>query len=271
MELKQKKFPGNVIITVTHGGCYIPEIVYNKLSKKFKEKSHRIIKNFSDFACSKLIPKNIPENQKIIAHFSRAIGDPGRVKDSPDLFRETDFNGIPIWDKPLTKAEKAYLVKNYYRKYHNKVLKSIQEAEKKYKTVIVFDIHDTGNRMLKPNPDDDRLRSHKFPKIDLGCLRGTSCKPEIIKVFAKALEKHLGMHPTIDKPFKGDGAVTTKYGKFFNDTLPKEKRFARNVIQVELGRYLYMDEKTQKTNHEHLKIIQKGLDKAIEEVGNIYL
>jgi hypothetical protein len=66
-------FPLNVIILATHGSYFIPDIVKDKLSKDFLNHNSRLLKNFSDFATQYLISDNIPNEQKIIANFSRAI------------------------------------------------------------------------------------------------------------------------------------------------------------------------------------------------------
>ncbi|MDD3066312.1 MAG: N-formylglutamate amidohydrolase [Candidatus Gracilibacteria bacterium] len=275
----EREFPRNILVLATHGSYYIPREIATREGEKIKIREKlradlrgnilRLLGNFSDFRTRRIIPKDIPKSQKVIAGFSRAIGDPNRARDAADLFRETDFNGVPIWKEELTSNEKEALLERYYDEYHSRVKAAIEEAETENERVIIFDLHDTGNLMLKPNPAEDSERKDKFPEICLGDKDGTACDPEIMEFFAAAVEKNLGIKPHINTPYKG-GYITTKYGKEYNDGLPLSERFKRNVIQIELGRYLYMDEKTQKIDKEKARKIQKGLEEAMREVGEKY-
>ena len=262
-------FPSNIVVLATHGSYFVPDLVRSKLSAQISALLHRGTRNFSDFASRKVIPDDVPPSQKVVAGFSRAIGDPNRATDAPDLFRETDFNGMPVWETPLTSDEKRTLIDNYHEKYHDAVLKAIETAESKNKRVIVFDMHDTGNLMMSPNPEEDTPRENPFPQICLGDKDGESCDPVIMQDFAEAIERHLGMKPQLNDPYKG-GFVTTKYGKDYNDSLPDAEKFSRNVIQIELGRFLYVNEKTQKPDRVKIDKIKAGLRAAMKEVGDKY-
>jgi len=265
-ERDNSDFPPNVIVLATHGSYAIPTKMRQKLAKSFDT---RLIKNFSDSATRKVI-EDIPTSQKVVAGFSRAVGDPNRSDDAEDLFREFDFNKNPVWEEPLSAEEKKWLIDNCYRKYHNRVAEIVENIEKKYPTVIIFDIHDTGERMLGEDSSKDSFREGGFPEITIANREGKSCDPQIMKDFAEMLKKCLGVDVRVNDPFKG-GYMTQKYGEKYNDNLEEGEKFHRNVIQVELGRYLYMDETTQKIDYEKLEVVKEGLQLAMAEVGRKYL
>lgn len=242
-------YPKNLILLATHGSYNIPFYVKLFLSKKFNE---RLIKNSSDFATANLIPKDFPKNQKVICNFSRLIGDPNRNLEDENLFREFDFNENRIFRYQLPKVLKRFLIKKYYYNYHKKISNIVNVDEK----LIIFDIHDTGNIFMKPNPKDDKLKKEKFPNINLGNLDNKSSSKKVIELLAKELKKELSLEVTLNNPYKG-GFVTKKYSKFKNV----------EVIQIEIGRYLYMDEKTQKINQKEINRIRKGLIKALIKIS----
>lgn len=269
LELDLDPKPTNIVCLATHAGSHVPEKYRCRLTEEMLSFNKRVLLNFSDHSCGSLIPDDLPADRVVVSEYSRILGDPNRHTDSEDLFPVEDFNGVAVWSTPLTPEDKEDLLANHYRKYHQKVEAVISEAESKNDRVIVFDIHDTGNLMLGISPELDTLRGEHIPEISLGDKDGESCDPEIMHAFALAVEKHLGFKPMINYPYKG-GFVTTKYGKDYNDALPESERFKRNVIQIELGRYLYMDEKTQEINQEQLAIIKAGLSAAMNEVGVMF-
>lgn len=251
-----------------------------------RDKRHllRLLKNFSDSLTRKML-QGIPDDQKVTAWFSRAIGDPARDENADDLFREYDFMKNeelknPVWKEKLTKEEKEWLLENFHKKYHEKVEETIKRTEEKIKEkggrVIVFDIHDTGELMMNVNETKDYKREGGFPDINLGDMDGRACDPQITSDFAKILKKYwkenFGNEPDlkINTPYKGKGYVTTHYGAEYNDNLIDDQKFQRNVIQIELGRYLYMDEKTQKPNRDKIKQVREILQKAMAELGRKY-
>ncbi|PCI24604.1 hypothetical protein COB57_04270 [Candidatus Peregrinibacteria bacterium] len=265
-----ESFPKNIVVLAPHGSYFIPEEIKKKLSLEMKNLSHRAIKNFSDFATRNLVSEEIPGNQKVVADFSRAIGDPNRARDAHDVFRETDFNGLPVWEEKLTEEEKEGLLKKYYDQYHAQVLSVIQDVESKNNTTIVFDIHDTGNVMMGADPTQDIKRKEFFPEICIGNKKGESASPEILEAFSSSLEKHLGLTPSVNAPYSG-AYTNIKYGVEHNKNLAPSEKFKRNVVLIEMGRYLYMDEATQEIDFDKVKKIREGLTAAMREVGEMYV
>lgn len=294
-EQTEETFPKNVVVLATHGSYYVPDRVRGKLSKGMetgieeggerKQYLLRLLRNFSDSLTRKIL-QGIPDDQKVVAGFSRAIGDPARAEDAEGLFRQFDFGaelgGNPVWAESLTEEEKKWLIENFHQRYHERVVGAIEKAEQEHDRVIVFDIHDTGVRMMGVAQNGDYYRKDGFPDINLGNLgeagdvNGKSCAPEIMEDFIEALKKHwqkaFNYEPRlgINEPYKGKGYVTNHYGAEYNDSLPQERKFHRNVIQVELGRFLYMDERTQKPDRERLQKVREIVQAAMAEVGHKY-
>ena len=101
--------------------------------------------------------------------------------------------------------------------------------------------------------------------ICLGDRFGATCAPEVMSDFAQAIKKHLGIEPNINDPYSGAPShVANEYGE------KREDKSKRDFIQIELGRYLYVDEKTQRVDREKAKRIKDGLSKAMQEIAQKY-
>lgn len=233
----------NIVVLATHGGYHMPKNIASKLTPEFQES--RLLRNFSDFATQAILPQNIAKEKTVVSHFSRAIGDPNRDKNAHDLFREYDFGGNKIWAQPLTEEEKKQLIQNFYDLYHGAIMDVLDQSEKEEEKVIVFDIHDTGSYLLGKTKGGDRKRRNEFPLINLGNKHGESCDSQVIKDCEYLLEQYFGEKPCLNDPYSG-GYVTTEYGKKYNEKQKEDKKFKRNVIQIEFNRSLYMDEHEQK-------------------------
>ncbi len=251
----------NVVVLASHGSFFVPEDLRKRLAI-----DERLLKNFSDFGTKYLLPDCVPEEQRVVAEFSRALGDPNRALDDTDLFRETDFGQRPLWKEPLTDKEKSECIEEFYQKYHHRVAEAIKRAEEVNKRILVVDIHDTGNMILGSNPGEDVIREWSMPPISLGDREGRSCDPAITQFFARALGKNLGLEVSLNTPYKG-GYVTEKYGEEYNQALPQGECFQRNVIQLEIGRYLYVDEATQTVLPEKCQWLREGIERALEETS----
>ena len=250
-----KNIPKNILILATHGSYYIPPYLKILLSSQFKKNNYRLLKNYSDFGTSKLISEKIPKNQVIICNFSRALGDPNRERNSKELFRKYDFNSVKIWKIDFPVLLKNCLTKKCYDKYHKQIEKKISQMEKKYAKILILDIHDTGNYLLPPNKKYDTKRKENFPKVNLGNCDNKSSSEKTLNHLAKIFEKEFKIKPSLNKPYKG-GYVTQKYG------VNKPKR---EVIQIEFGRYQYLNEKEQKTKN-NINDFKEKLLKVISQI-----
>ena len=243
----------NTLVTFTHASYYVPFYLRPFLSSNMKRDNNRLLKNFSDFATFYL-SEGIDERNKVICNFSRSIWDPNRGLDSHDLFRENDFNNIKVWKITFPNFIKKYLINKYYKKYHNEVEKKLLALEQEYWNVIHLDIHDTGNILMWETIQEDKNKDLYFPVVNLWNIDNTSCTNEFSNKICGLFEKEFWEKPKLNWPYWG-GFVTKKYGVWFSN---------RETIQVEFGRYLFMDERTQIIDQDKMK-------KAIDNFENVLL
>ena len=249
-------FIPNILLLFTHGSYHVPWELRPYLTDSFRKNNLRLLKNFSDFGTSYLIPADFPEEQRVVCWFSRAIGDPNRSSDHGHLFRSEDFNGNRIWKKRLGEGVKRYLWRRYYAAYHDIVLRRIREMERKHRTVIILDIHDTGNLLLGPDYDSDRERDKRIPMINLGNLDDTASSKSFMGRLADTFGKEFGERPWLNTPFKG-GYVTYRYGPRYPN---------REMVQVELRRDLYVDEKRQELDETRVEDVRRKLGNIIRSI-----
>lgn len=266
-----RTFPPNVGIGLPHGSSWVPEPFYSRLNPDLRANNDLLLSNFSDEGTTALIPTYVPREQVVFARASRAVGDPNRPSDHPDLFAEKDFNKVPVWQEPPTPEEKAELVRLYYDPYHAQVqaLLAHLEAREPQGKFIYFDLHDTGNCLMRPAPEPHDTRTPAFPAMCLSYRGGKTCAPDIFQAFVSLVTRYTGITPQIDDPYEG-GYNILCYGEQYNAGRLPEARFRRNCIQIEIGRFLYVDEATQTLRIDDTVRLREALMQAICELGFQY-
>jgi N-formylglutamate amidohydrolase len=116
----------------------------------------------------------------------------------------------------------------------------------------------------------DKFREGGFPGVIIWTKDWESCNPEITQYFAARLEYYLWMKPYVNVKYKW-WYVTTQHGlknrkeKDVNNNSANNS--IRNMIQIELWRFLYMKKSTQEVDWERMEIIWEGLKRAIADTG----
>ncbi len=251
-------FPKNILIILTHVSYYIPVELQDNLTDSMKSSNNRLLKNFSDFGTKFLISNKIPKNQIIEVGFSRALWDPNRSLESPDLFRTTDFNGIQIWKKELTKEKKEDLLEKYYKIHHNNVKRKILEMKKRYKQMLIIDLHDTWNLLMWVNTSQDKEKEKLFPKLALCDCEGETLNQYLENFIEKIFLDQLKIQPIWNNPYKSSFTIS-KYKNIENWIF---------ALQIEFWRYLLIDEKTQTKNSESDKL-KNWFYEFLLEIGDI--
>ena len=296
--LEANSFPKHATVLLTHGLFAInsedrkavvkqvesvKDDTYNILSPK--KRAYRLLSNFSDVWTRKVAKYmfiesgdewyskensandneayEYPENI-IIPGSPRIKWDPARATDAKDFKRRTDFNENELLPEFYGVNDNSW--EESHEIYHTKIPKRLTTLEKNGKRSITFDIHDTGVRLEDQNPEKDTFRPWGYPKMEIGTLDGSSCDPEILAFFVEQVEKYFGFSPVVNQKYKW-GYVTKKHGWEARKSLEEawENPNKRNVLQIELGRYLYMKESTQEIDHEQARKVWAALRMCIQK------
>ncbi len=266
------KIPENLQVFATHGSYSVPPELERYIRQEFGE---RLRRNFSDFATRDLL-LDVPDDQKLVPLHGRIGIDPARALTAPDISRETDFNGIPIFRIPLPEDVKRRVTAASYEPYHRALLDRMLGAHgDPRKTLVAVDLHDTGNLMLGTNEDDDRLRSEvqgwKMPPIIISNNPGPnqSASDSFMSALQDALKTQFNLGSDdvqINRHFLG-GHVTKHYGDRSTPALARAAHENRVVVQVELDRGLYLEEKTQTPIPTSMNWVRERLVRAVSEVA----
>jgi N-formylglutamate amidohydrolase len=228
-------FPENILLIFSHASYWIPDAFISRINPDFLKNNNRLVKNFSDWWTNLLIHPEIPKNQIIKVKFSRAIGDPNRERNADDIFRETDFWGIPIWKTPITKEEKELLLKTYYDIHHQSITNRINQLQKRHKNLLIIDIHDTGNLLMGLSQWQDRKKNILFPPIALCDNEWKTLPPNLREEIDTIFSDHFNIPIQWNDPYR-HSFTTDVYGK------PDQWIYA---LQIEFWRYLLIDESSQ--------------------------
>jgi len=248
----------NVLVTFTHASYDMPWYMKLLLNDDFKKYNYRLLKNFSDFATYYLSEWISVEN-KVVCNYSRAIWDPNRSLDNKDLFKKTDFNWNQVFKKEIPEFLKRHLINKYYKQYHKDIQDKIEHLKVKYWKIIHIDVHDTWNLLLWKDFELDKPRDYYFPELNLFNPENKACSKDIEEKIHNIFRNNFSYNSNIDNPKSTWGFVTRKYWDW-NEV---------HALRLELGRYLFMDEKTQKLNFEKIEEFKKVFDNVLLEIKSI--
>ena len=249
-----------LIISIPHAGSYYP-----KEFLRYKSIDIKKLKIMEDFKTDTFIDKiDLNLADIFIAECSRAVVDLNRSRQSLDnsmfnskiktipneeiLLIKSGLGVIPskcyseeIFKAKLPNFYMSKMLERYYDPFHKELKKRINYLKFKFGVVYLIDIHST------PTLSNDKK---KFPDIIIGDNFGKSSeenfKNNLISPF-----KNLNLRLSINSPYSG-GYITRKYGKKDNNI---------NVIQIEISKNYYMNEKTfeLKNNLNNIKSIFKSI------------
>jgi N-formylglutamate amidohydrolase len=187
------------------------------------------------------------------ARFARAYLDPNRepFELDPAMFEDAlpDFvnrhsprvrvglgtiarvvaSGEEIYARKLLFAEATQRIEQLYRPYHRALSQLIETTRNRFGYYMLLDCHSMPSTTLPARGGLSRSRID----IVLGDCHGTSCDP-IVSDTAQNFLVDRGYAVARNAPYAG-GFTTTHYGK------PED---GGHCLQIELGRGLYMDERS---------------------------
>ncbi len=187
------------------------------------------------------------------ARFARAYLDPNRepFELDPAMFEDAlpDFvnrhsprvrvglgtiarvvaSGEEIYARKLRFAEAVQRIERLYRPYHRALAQLVEATRNRFGFYLLLDCHSMPSTTLPPRAGLGRGRVD----IVLGDCHGTSCDP-IVSDTAQRVLVDKGYAVVRNAPYAG-GFTTTHYGK------PAD---GGHCLQIEIGRGLYMDERS---------------------------
>ena len=277
----ENNFPKSIINLLTHWTYYIPQNIRWKVKSEIKqiikwsdelskekinfelEKKNleflRILKHFSDFWTRYVVNNSfIPRNQVINATNGRSITDPARKLWTPVMNKDFYNNELP---KALLEGTEIGALKQ--ESYHLNIKKKAYEVISKEWWVIFIDNHDTGVVDMWNSVELDRYDDWGFPLITLWTKDWESCNQEIVEYYSERIKFHLWIDVLINKPYKW-WYVTQKHWVERREELRKQWKSPgiMNVIQQEVWKFLYLDERTQIVDKDKTELIWVWLARA---------
>ena len=139
-------------------------------------------------------------------------------------------DGEDIYHKPLRFEDALGRIEALYRPYHKTLQGLLQATQERFGGCLLVDCHSMPSGQLAP--ELGASDGNKPADMVLGDCFGTSSAPAVTDIAKAALEAS-GFTVALNKPYAG-GFTTRHYGR------PRE---GVHVLQVEINRALYMDEK----------------------------
>ena len=139
-------------------------------------------------------------------------------------------DGEDIYHEPLRFEDALGRIEALYLPYHKALQGLLQATQERFGGCLLVDCHSMPSGQLAPELGDGD--GNKPADMVLGDCFGTSSAPAVTDIAKAALEAS-GFTVALNKPYAG-GFTTRHYGR------PRE---GVHVLQVEINRALYMDEK----------------------------
>lgn len=163
-------------------------------------------------------------------------------------------DGTPLLRTPLTVDQFSRRLEHYYEPYHRTLDDVASQIRQKHGHVMVLAAHSMpseGRRVLGGEP---------VPRADIvPGTRGRSTADGRIIDLIDAHFRQAGLSVKHDEPYRG-GWTTAHYGA------PKQ---GRHVVQIELNRALYVDERSSEIKKRDFAALQTVLDKLVVKLGEM--
>ena len=172
-----------------------------------------------------------------------------RVSSGLGVIPRVVSNSRSIYEGKLTRAEADLRIKNYWRPYHLAICQLLGRAEQQFGYSLLIDIHSMPHEAIS-----NLGRSQKGTQIVLGDRFGSSADLSLVEMIETAFENS-GFCVSRNIPFAG-AFITQNYGR------PGR---SRNVVQIEIDRSLYLDEKCVKISDDFYKF-KKNFGAALSNI-----
>ncbi len=227
--------PGStpLLITVPHGGTVIPDDVRGLLHPAVQERLRQSPPWDTDHFVDQLysFAKSIGAGL-LVAQQSRWVVDLNRPPDDQPLYPgqagtglvpETDFDGAPLWCRPLTEADIHRRREAAFLPWHRFLRETLDGLREQFGHAVLWDAHSIRDEV-------PRLFDGKLPDLNLGTNSGASCSPALRAQVAQALQHAGPWSHVVDGRFRG-GYITRHYG---------QPELGIHALQLELAQSCYM-------------------------------
>lgn len=162
-------------------------------------------------------------------------------------------NGRAIYRGKITRAEAQSRLAEVWGPYHRTLQRVLSEARQSFGEAILIDCHSMPHEAI-----DSITSGSRTPEVVLGDRFGAACGPDIMDRIEAAFAA-AGLRVARNAPFAG-AYITQHYGR------PSKRQ---HVVQVEIDRALYMDEKAIRPNarFDEVREILSGVMAEIAEIG----
>ena len=214
---------GPLILGLPHAGTWVPPAIGAKLNAEGRKLAD------ADWHIDTFYHGLAPDLTVVRANFHRYVIDANRDPSGATLYPgqnttglvpETDFDGRPIWDAPVTRAEIEDRRQRFHAPYHAALTAQIERVRARHGVAILYDCHSIRSRI--PHLFDGVL-----PDFNIGTNGGTTCATSIENAVLGRVEGHSHV---LNGRFKG-GWTTRHYGR------PEQ---GWHAIQMELAQSIYL-------------------------------
>lgn len=180
----------------------------------------------------------------------RSQGHNPRVASGLGVIPRVVANGRAIYRGKISLGEAKRRIETYWKPYHLKLQKLLDEARKMHGQAVLIDCHSMPHEAM-----DGMVRGGmRRPDVVLGDRFGAAASPSVMEQVEEAF-RSAGFVTTRNAPFAG-AYIAQAYGR------PSRRQHA---IQVEIDRSLYMHESTIQPNAQ-FQDVKERLTQAISQI-----
>lgn len=245
---------GPVILAMPHVGTGVPPVVGDLLNARGRDLAD------TDWHVDRLYDGLLPGATVVRAEFHRYVIDANRAPDDESLYPgqnttglvpATDFEGRPIWVRPVTAAEVTERLELYHAPYHAALVAEIARVKARHGVAILWDCHSIRSRI-------PFLFEGLLPDLNIGTNGGGTCDPRIEGIAAR-IAAGSGYSHVVNGRFRG-GWTTRHYGR------PGD---GIHAIQMEIAQSAYLAAETAPWDHDGAKAapLRRVLSAMLNEIS----
>ena len=244
-----------VLISVPHSGQAIPPEIRAEIKSQYIDPTQDCdffvdhLYHFTSELGIGLIKANYSRYVVDLNRDLKPLYDDGRVITS--MIPETTFLNEPLYEAPLSEAEKQRRVNEYYEPYHSALSRALDEIKQRFGVACLLDAHSIKRSVPS-------IHSVCFPDLILGTNDSTTCPMSVEQAAIEVLAS--GVYQlSVNTPFRG-GAITRNFAQVAQRIY---------TLQLEMSQDLYMNEDDNTRNPELESRLSAHLKRYVKRVGEV--